>query len=229
LLDVFIGRRINEGVTIAIEEPPSVNILASSSIDTSSSSAHGRLATVPLRSAARFAMCAARHSREDSKPEIGQLPRLSDHGLLEFDLLTSGMVEEADSVTQQDGGDLDENFVEESLVQALTSDAGAKEADVPVACSRLGSCNGVFDSVVNERSRHPGGKRRWNLVGEDEEGSVPRSSVDPRAISIFHFICATAHDDRARRGDGIVDRVTRRRELEDPLHVVTRRCNEAVQ
>ncbi len=54
----------------------------------------------------------------------------------EFDVRTTGAVEQPDAVAEQDGRDAHQDLVQHARVEALLSDAGAE--DVVVACGGLG-------------------------------------------------------------------------------------------
>jgi hypothetical protein len=71
---------------------------------------------------------------EDAEAEIGYLAGLGDVGWFQADCVGRGWpVEEADAVAEQDGSEVDADFVDQTFLNALASDVGVDGHDVLVS------------------------------------------------------------------------------------------------
>jgi hypothetical protein len=97
----------------------------------------------------------------------------------QLDRLCTKMVEQSNTVLQQDGRQVDVHFVKESRLDALLCDTGGAYTGF------LRLFNRAFDSVRNERERRSFvDPFLWNRMGNDEDRYVRGMSATPRVGDI---------------------------------------------
>src|SRR5215207_5243249 len=91
------------------------------------------------------------------------------------------MVEQSDTVSEQDGRQVDLYFVKESRVDALLRDAGGAYTDGLVACYRFRLLYGAFDAVRDERERRSFvNPFLWERMGNNKDRYVHGVPATPR-------------------------------------------------
>lgn len=107
------------------------------------------------------------------------------------------VVEEGDPGAEEDGGEVDGEFVEEAGVEELPDGVGSVDADVFSGGGGFGLGDGVFDAIGDEVDGRAGaGPSGGDVVGEDEGG--PPSVVAAPALSFVEG--AAAGEDGAETG-----------------------------
>src|SRR5919202_3409054 len=109
-------------------------------------------------------------------------PRRLDHlRAFQFDRTRAQVVEQPDSVPEQDGHQVYVYLVEESGPNALLRDAGGAHGDILLACYRFRSLYGVFDAAIrDERERRSlVNPSPWESMGDDEGGYAQGGSATP--------------------------------------------------
>jgi hypothetical protein len=79
-------------------------------------------------------------------------------------------VEQADTFTEEDCGEINVELVEQSGVQALLDRVSAMDADRLVASRRFGLCDGSLHAIGDETHTRVGRPPVGNMMGDDEGG-----------------------------------------------------------
>ena len=115
-------------------------------------------------------------------------PRSLDHpGAFQFNGYCAQVVEQSDTVTQQDGREIDVDFVEQPGLDALLCDTRAAYGDIRAPCCFLCLANGAFNTVGDE------GERRsflepllWGGMRDDKTRSTSWGVATPRMGDVEH-------------------------------------------
>ncbi len=96
---------------------------------------------------------------DDAQPEVRRVWHLCQAEPFERDIGPAWVVEEPDAVTEQDGGDADQDIIEFPGVEALTGNVCAEDVDVLVASGhvRRREAAGEITDEGNIRHRYIGG------------------------------------------------------------------------
>ena len=151
---------------------------------------------------------------------------------IELDRLVASTLEQADAVTGQDGSNVDDDLVEESVLQALPGDVRAEDDNVAVAGRLLGDGHRLLDADVQETSGDAldDGRIGRRVVSRHEERSSERAAIEPGLQAIPYVLRSAADEERAGGADNCIDRLTRSGvHPEYPAHVLVRSCDEAVE
>src|SRR5919206_2901013 len=90
------------------------------------------------------------------------------------------MLEQSDTVPEQDGRQVDVYLVKKSRSDALLRDAHGPNSDVLVARDHFRLLYGAFDAVRDERERRSFvDPFLWDRVGDDEGGYAQGGSATP--------------------------------------------------
>lgn len=115
-----------------------------------------------------------RDSRPLNHPDIFQLDGFSPQ-----------MLEQWDTLSKQDGCQVDINLVDKTSLEALLQDIRAKYVDILIPCDSLGLANGAFNAVGDERERRAWlDPFLWDGMGDDKIRSTPGRFATPRTRNI---------------------------------------------
>lgn len=129
----------------------------------------------------------------DAVSEMCDLGGVDNLRAFKFDVLRACVLEQSDSVTEQYGGEMDLQFVDQSSFYALPD--GVRTAYNPYVLVFCGcSCllKGALDAIGDERegrsSLPDSGLSR--MVGEDEYRCAKRRRIRPRHLSLAEYPAA---------------------------------------
>src|SRR6185312_7377500 len=110
------------------------------------------------------------------EPEVGGDRFDLDRDPLELDLGPAGMLEEPDTVAEEDRLDVHQDLVELAQLEAAAGDLGAEHTDVliPRRVTRRGDRPAEVVDELDVRRR-----LRGRVVGDDELGTVPGAAEGP--------------------------------------------------
>jgi len=118
---------------------------------------------------------------------MGDTRSLDDTDCLQLNRINAQVVEQPDTLPEQDWHQVDTDFVEQPCPQALLDDMRAADTDVLVHCNLLCLFNGAFDAIRDEGERrsflHPFLR---DIVGHDKDRRAQRVFAALRARHIKH-------------------------------------------
>ena len=111
--------------------------------------------------------------------------RLNHPGAFQLNWRNAQVVEQSDTVTEQDGHQVDLYFVKQLGLEALLHDIRARYGDILVPCGFLCLTNGTFNAICDEgEGRSFLDPFLWDGMGNDKIWSTPRRFAAPSAGDI---------------------------------------------
>jgi hypothetical protein len=78
---------------------------------------------------------------------VGYAGRLDHSYAFQFNWLDIQMIEQSDTLSEQEGRDINVDFVHQARIEALLQDTGSTYDDILVACGLPGLTNGAFNPI----------------------------------------------------------------------------------
>src|SRR5919197_5630148 len=113
--------------------------------------------------------------------QYGHAALVTRRDRIELDRLAARALEQADAVANQHRGNVDDDLVEESFLQALPGDVRAEDDNVPLAGRLLGDGHRLLDVDVQKAPGDALDDRRVGrrIVSKHEERSLEGAEVEP--------------------------------------------------
>ena len=118
---------------------------------------------------------------------MGYARSLNYPGRFEFNLLRAEVIEQSNTVTEQDGRQVDPDFVQQAQLQALLCDTRAAYTDILIPCGFLCLTNGAFNAIRDESEGRPFlDPFLWDGMSDDKTRSTAWGVATPRIGDVEH-------------------------------------------